>query len=61
MKKHTLTRKLVLSKKTVSNLCDQEMKQVNGGVIPTLFNTCVSEVRTCLTVEPCTCMVGGCI
>ncbi len=61
MKKHTITRKLVLSKRTVSNLEKCEMKQLNGGVIPTLVHTCVSEVRTCLTVEPCTCMVGGCI
>ncbi len=61
MKKHTITRKLLLSKKTISNLDAPEMGQLVGGAHLTFLATCVSEVRTCLTIEPCTCIVGGCI
>ncbi len=59
MKKQTMKRKLVLSKKTVSNLEEREMALANGGVLPVTFQypTCVSADAGCQTWERCSC--GG--
>ncbi len=64
MKKHSINRKLVLNRKTVSNLDDRAMENVKGGEIyprTDFWATCVSEWAHCLTDENCSCVVGGCI
>lgn len=55
MKRQTLDRKLVLNKKTVSNLEVKEMKHLKGGIPPTLKTTCVSDNPDCKTDEICSC------
>ena len=61
MKKQTITRKLSLSKKTVANLDEREMKKVKGGVRPSQdYMTCVSREITCGTNGLCTCDYSYC-
>jgi hypothetical protein len=61
MKKQKLERKLTLSKKTVANLGNREMKEVKGGVDETFnYPTCRSMVRTCGTDEFCSCKDAHC-
>jgi len=60
MKRNTLERKLVLNKKTVSNLENQEMKNVKGGAIGTYYATCVSLAIVCNTNEDCSCKITIC-
>ncbi len=60
MKKHKLDRKLVLSKKTVSNLEEREMGHINGGAIGTYDNTCISLALVCHTNEACSCKITIC-
>ena len=57
MKKHTLERKLVLSRKTVANLEPVDLKKFNGGALPNTFQypTCVSVDVNCQTWERCSC------
>ena len=61
MKKQTITRKLSLSKKTVANLNDREMKKVKGGVPPSWeYVTCVSRETACGTNGLCSCDYSNC-
>lgn len=55
MKNNKLTRKLVLSKKTVSNLETREMKNLKGGYPYSMKTTCVSDNPDCRTDEMCSC------
>ena len=61
MKKQKLERKLMLSKKTVANLDNREMREVKGGDDET-FNarTCRSMNIACGTDEFCSCVGVAC-
>ena len=60
MKKQTIDRRLVLSKKTVSNLDDRSMRAVRGGDIFTDSPTCISDIPQCHTCEDCSCVGVHC-
>ena len=61
MKKQTITRKLLLSKKTVAHLDDRNMNELKGGVLPTMFPaTCKSLDPYCRTNEMCSCVYSHC-
>jgi hypothetical protein len=67
MKKNIIDRKLVLNRKTVSNLEDREMKDAKaGGVSYRVCGTydvatCVSEWAYCNTNEHCSCVGVTCM
>lgn len=55
MKTKNLKKKLVLSKTTVSNLQNVEMKAVHGGTYPTEISWCgigMTECRKCPVIIP---------
>lgn len=66
MKKQTIKRTLVLSRKTVSNLGNQEMDEAKAGGISyvicgTYDATCVSQWDRCNTNEACSCVGVTCM
>lgn len=53
-------KKLVLNKKTIANLSNDELNRIHGGIAETWYLTCPShpvcyltEDRTCACTEPC--------
>jgi hypothetical protein len=56
MKKKVLTKKLVLSKKTVAALNYDEMNLMRGGVITEIGHTCYTDAKCCpnpVDSQPC--------
>ncbi|MDQ1354756.1 MAG: hypothetical protein QG657_5065 [Acidobacteriota bacterium] len=57
MRTKKITRKLSLNKQTISNLKDDEMSNLNGGIetyVLTVCRTvCISNCRTCTAVSFC--------